>query len=154
MIKYLLLSILLFVVLHFFWHRNERLVKINFPEKETLHDEQSIFSENVGKLIDFIYREGYQCTLGEAWRSKDQAIIYAKQGKGIKDSLHCDRLAIDLNLFDDKGKYLKDFKDYEYIGTYWESLNTDNEWGGRWRPSKQHPHQTVDMDHFEMKLIK
>ena len=127
---------------------------VHYQHTETIFDEQAIFSTNVSKLLAFIYKNNYKCSLGEAWRSPEQAAIYAKEGKGIRDSLHCERLAIDLNLFDNNGKYLNDFDDYEVIGTYWESLHKDNEWGGRWHPSKQHPKQTVDMDHFEMKLVK
>jgi hypothetical protein len=141
---------------HFFIPYPDKSAKpiIHYPDKETLHDEQSTFASNVSRLLAFIYKEGYQCTLGEAWRSPEQAAIYAKEGKGIRDSLHCERLAIDLNLFDEDGKYLNDFDDYEHIGTFWESLHEDNEWGGRWKPSKEHPKQTVDMDHFEMKVEK
>lgn len=125
-----------------------------FNQKENLFEEQAIFTQNVGKLLTFIYKNGYKCSMGEAWRSPEQAAIYAKEGKGIKDSLHCERLAIDLNLFDHNDHYLNDFHDYEFIGTYWESLHKNNEWGGHWHPTKDHPKQTVDMDHFEMKWVK
>ena len=142
----------LFVI---FWPQKAVVKKsVQHSHTETLCDEQAIFSHNVSKLLSFIYKQGYKCSLGEAWRSSEQAALYAKEGKGIQDSLHCERLAIDLNLFDDNDTYLHDREDYEIVGTYWESLHKDNEWGGRWAPSKEHPKQTVDMDHFEMKSVK
>lgn len=132
---------------------NTRPTTLHHSHTETLFDEQSDFAYNVSRLLSFIYEHDYQCSLGEAWRSPEQAAIYAKEGKGIRDSLHCERLAIDLNLFNSDGIYLRDRKDYELVGTYWESLHSQNEWGGNWHPTKKHPRQTVDMDHFEMKFI-
>ena len=105
-------------------------------------DRQFIFTQNISKLIQFIYSTGYKCTLGETFRSREQALIYAKLGKGISDSNHCYRLAIDINLFDKKNEYLHDTKEYEVFGEYWEKLNPFNEWGGRWIRS--------DGNHFEM----
>ena len=66
-------------------------------------NDQAMFAQNVARLIEYIFKTGYYCTLGECWRSPEQAEIYVKQGKGIKNSLHCQRLAIDLNLFDANG---------------------------------------------------
>ena len=112
-----------------------------------LSHEQQEFARQVGQLISHIYEQGYCITLGEAHRSQEQADIYAKEGKGIHDSLHCKSLAIDLNLFDLKGNYLTDYKDYETIGKIWESLDSKNRWGGYF-VSKYGGH-IVDADHFE-----
>lgn len=104
-----------------------------------LFEQQAAFAKDVAKLINWINEVGMFCTLGEAMRSAEQAEIYAKEGKGIKDSLHCKRLAIDLNLFDFQGKYITDTKEYEEFGIYWESLNPLNRWGGRFtRPDGNH----------------
>lgn len=111
---------------------------MNAPLK--LSDHQTIFAEDVGRLIDFIYQEGYKCTLGEAFRSKEQAEIYVKEGKGILDSQHCKRLAIDIDLFKD-GKYLTETHDYERFGCFWENLDARNRWGGRFKRG--------DGNHFE-----
>jgi hypothetical protein len=102
---------------------------------------QEQFCLNVAKLILFINVSGYKCTFGETFRTKEQAQIYAKQGKGIVDSNHLYKLAVDLNLFDKDGKYVADSKSYEQFGIYWENLNKNNEWGGRWK--------IVDACHFE-----
>lgn len=40
------------------------------------------------------------------------------------------RLAIDLNLFDQDGRYLQDTQSHEPFGRLWESLG--GVWGGRW----------------------
>ncbi len=115
-----------------------------------LLEQQSTFAKNVAKLLVYIFDEGHLCTLGEAFRTKEQAEIYAKSGKGIKDSLHCERLAIDLNLFTFDGKYLDKTDDYHQIGEYWESLHPRNRWGGRFkeRPDGNHFQMTPE-DHLE-----
>lgn len=113
----------------------------------SLVDQQAQFAQNVSKLLSYIFAQGYKCTFGECWRPPEQAALYAKEGKGIKDSLHCERMAIDLNLFDKEDKYLGDVASYEKFGVYWESLHPHNRWGGRFKP-------LVDLDHFEQQLIK
>ena len=107
-----------------------------------LWQKQALFAEHVGMLIDYIYTSKYYCTFGDAYRTAQQAESYAAQGIGIKDSLHCKRLAIDLNLISPDGKYLTDSKDYERFGCFWESLDSANRWGGRF---KSRP----DGNHFE-----
>lgn len=105
-------------------------------------EKQAAFAKNVSSLIRYIFSSGFNCTLGEAFRSQEQADIYAKEGKGIEDSLHCKRLAIDLNLFDSAGTYLSETEDYEHFGDAWEKLHPANRWGGRFK--------RADGNHFEM----
>lgn len=96
-------------------------------------EKQFAFSRLIVELIEEAYRRGYTLTLGEAWRSPETAAIYAKQGKGIKNSLHIQRLALDINLYR-KDIWLKKTEDYEGLGLYWESLGTpglETAWGGR-----------------------
>lgn len=109
--------------------------------------EQDAFLVDVGHLIFYIHSKGYYCTFGEAWRSHDQAEIYAKEGKGIVNSLHCQRLAIDLNLYSKDGKYITDVKEYRQFGEYWMKLNPKNRWGGCFHDRYGRP--KVDSDHFE-----
>ena len=113
----------------------------------TLSKQQILFTKNVGQLIDYIFSYGYQCTLGEAYRTPEQAAIYAQSGKGILDSLHCKRLAIDINLFDANGNYLEDSSKYEVFGAYWERLDPLNRWGGKFPPPR------IDGNHFERKFV-
>lgn len=107
----------------------------------TLSQKQRRFAYLVAKLIEWAYAKGYEVTLGEAFRPPETAQMYAKQGKGIVHSLHTIRLAIDLNLFKD-GEYLTRSEDYLPLGAYWESLDEDCRWGGRFT----HP----DGNHFSI----
>lgn len=106
----------------------------------TLSEKQQLFAQQVAQLIEHINLMGYQCTLGEAYRTPEQAAIYAKEGKGIKDSLHCKRLAVDLNLFKN-GVYLEDSKEYTNFGVFWERLDPKN------RNGRNFPQG--DANHFE-----
>jgi hypothetical protein len=105
---------------------------------------QSIFAKNVALLIQFILAQGYFISFSEAWRPQVTANYYAGKHIGISHSLHCERLAIDLNLHDASGKYLTDKKHYQAAGAYWESLDKKNLWGGHFTSG------TIgDFDHFE-----
>ena len=104
---------------------------------------QALFAYNVALLIEHIYKCNHKVTFAEAYRTPEQAKIYAEQKKGIKNSLHCKRLAIDLNLFDSNNHYLQDKVDYEPFGRYWKNLHPKNRWGGDFS-------KLVDCVHFEM----
>jgi hypothetical protein len=98
-----------------------------------LGDKQRIFAGLVAKLISHIYEQGYEVTFGEAYRFPEWAKQLAAEGRGIVNSLHCQRLAIDLNLFKD-GEYLTTVEDWLPFGEFWESLSGEDiecAWGGR-----------------------
>jgi hypothetical protein len=76
-------------------------------------------------LINQAHEMGYEITLGEVWRTEEQAALNAKKGIGIKNSLHRSRLAVDLNFF--SGGQL--IPPPESVGSYWESQG--GSWGGR-----------------------
>lgn len=107
-----------------------------------LQQKQSCFAQNMAKLIIHLDSIGLSCSIGEVFRTSEQATLYEQQGKGIKDSLHCKKLAVDLHLFNSYGKYLQEKSDYSPLGEYWESLNPANRWGGNFK--------RVDSVHFEM----
>lgn len=94
----------------------------------TLGAKQRQFTRMVAELIVWAYQQGFELTWGEAYRTPEQAALNAKSGKGIANSLHGDRLAVDLNLFKD-GVYLSETKHHEPLGQYWESIG--GTWGGR-----------------------
>ena len=99
----------------------------------TLREKQSLFAALIAWLIVKAGDRGYAVTLGEAYRSKEEAARLAKLGKGIATSLHTQRLALDLNLFID-GRYQTATAAYSELGVWWESLSTDAYtccWGGR-----------------------
>ncbi len=110
-----------------------------------LWEKQSIFSQNVAKLLQFISAHGFNATFGETYRTPEQALLDSKSGKGIAKSLHCERLAIDLNLLDRGGQYLTDKCQYQPFGEYWKSLHPSNKWGGDFP-------KLVDSNHFQMDL--
>lgn len=100
----------------------------------TLHQKQATFVRLLGLLIAHVYAtDGYELTLGEGWRSPEEAKRLAHAGLGIIDSLHTQRLAIDLNLFK-HGVYLTATEDYRWLGEWWEaqsSVGIQCCWGGR-----------------------
>ena len=95
----------------------------------TLRQKQSLFVRLIADLIAHAYDEGYELTLGEAWRPQETAELYASQGRGVANSLHCDRLAVDLNLFIN-GEYRILTSDHRPLGEYWEALHPLCRWGG------------------------
>jgi len=95
----------------------------------TLRQRQEIFTRNTADLIEFIFRSGYTCTYGETYRTEQQAEWNAAKGIGSINSLHCKRLAVDLNIFKN-GVYLKDTNSYKFAGDYWCTLHPMNRWGG------------------------
>lgn len=107
----------------------------------TLAQKQQAFAVLVARLILEASSRGWAVTFGEAWRSDEEAARLAKAGKGIKRSLHRDRLAIDLMLFID-GVYRKDSESYAPLGEWWEAQSTPTlicAWGGRFsRPDGNH----------------
>lgn len=121
----------------------------------TLGQKQRIFSRLVGLLLLKAYELGFEVSLGEALRSPEQARRNAEtcrhcklhisehsdtghcpkgptkfRAVGIADSLHCSKLAIDLNLFKN-GHYLQASKSYTLLGEWWEKQHELCRWGGR-----------------------
>lgn len=103
---------------------------------------QAKFTQDVAKLIQYIDAQGEHCTLAEAYRVPEIAALYAKEGRGIKNSLHTQRLAIDILLFSSDFVWLTNKKSYEKYGTFWKSLDKANKWGGDYV-------KLVDCVHFE-----
>ena len=121
-----------------------------------LSDHQDQFSYYVACLILFCRSNEVKVTFGEAYRTKDQQLLY-RYGAGLKDdvgglkltprpirsktlkSKHLQRLAVDLNFFI-KGKITYEKEDLQFIGDYWESLDERNEWGGNFNGWSDSPH--------------
>lgn len=102
----------------------------------TLGEKQRLFVQLVGQLITWAYANDYEFTFGEALRSQAQANANAAAGKGISNSLHLKKLAIDFNLFvdttpgGDEDIYATDSEAHRELGTYWKSLHPLCRWGG------------------------
>ena len=105
-------------------------------------DEQWKFLQDYAKLIEYAKDKGYKLTAGELYRTMYQQRYYVTHGLSwTYNSKHLRRKAGDLNLFID-GRYRTSCTDYEALGSYWESLDVKNKWGGHW-------HSTKDCPHFE-----
>ncbi|WP_447880006.1 M15 family metallopeptidase [Serratia fonticola] len=103
----------------------------------TLSEKQQVFTVMIAQLIYWADERGYRLTFGEAYRTPEQAARNAKTGAGIANSLHTQRLAVDINLFIN-GEYQTKTDAYLPLGEYWESLG--GAWGGRFnsRPDGNH----------------
>ena len=108
----------------------------------TLGEKQRLFTKLIGRLIDYAYMSGLELTFGDAYRDPRLAALNAAQGKGITNSLHTQRLAVDFNLFKD-GQYLPKSEDYRILGEYWESLDPLCCWGGRFVPLNDGNHFSI-----------
>lgn len=95
----------------------------------TLGEQQRLFVKLIGELIEWTYIQGYEFTFGDAYRDPRIAALNAAQGKGIANSLHSQRLAVDFNLFL-HGVYLPATEDYRLIGDHWKTLHPLCRWGG------------------------
>ncbi|EIH2315929.1 M15 family metallopeptidase [Escherichia coli] len=104
-----------------------------------LSEKQQLFAVMIADLIHWAQEHGYRLTFSEAYRTPEQAALNAKSGKGIRNSLHTLRLAVDFNLFIN-GKYQADTDAYRPLGEYWESIG--GTWGGRF--------SRADGNHFSL----
>lgn len=97
----------------------------------TLGEKQKLFMRLLPRLIDYIHKQGYECTQGDGLRDER---VFGKMGEskgyGHPFSVHKLKLAKDINLFKDD-KYLTETEDHRIFGEYWESLHELCCWGGR-----------------------
>lgn len=97
----------------------------------SLGNKQRKFTLMVAQLIQWAYDNGYELTVGDAYRDpRLHGQVGEKKGYGASSSCHKLRLAIDLNLFI-KGVYQTSSEAYTPLGEYWESLG--GSWGGRFQ---------------------
>jgi len=108
----------------------------------SLSQKQQKFARLVALLIQQANHQGFEVTLGEAYRPPEMAQIYAQDDRGIPNSLHTSRLAIDLNLFLN-GRYLTQTEDYRPLGEWWVLQDPDCRWGG-------HFQSRADGSHFSL----
>jgi hypothetical protein len=109
-----------------------------------MSDLQERFAQDAARLIEQAAQMGYGVTLGEAWRTPQQAQWDADHGSGINCSLHLQRLAIDLNLFINGEYQANDAQGcYSKLGAWWKGQGSDHYWGGDFKP-------LVDLDHYSI----
>lgn len=104
---------------------------------------QEEFAQAAAKLIQKAAELGYGVTLGDAYRTPEQATMNAQNHVGVANSLHCDRLAIDINLFKD-GQYITDDTGHKDLGAWWKTLGPRYKWGGDIK------HPRPDPNHYSL----
>lgn len=111
----------------------------------TLGKHQENFSKDLAILLNYLYDNNYDVRVGEAERTKEQQEIYVNQGKSkTSNSMHLKRCAIDLHIFKDNN-YITSKQELQAIGDYWESLSSENKWGGNFK-------SFIDTPHFERRV--
>lgn len=101
----------------------------------SLSKKQRRFTECICVLIAWGIERGYEFTFGDAYRDKRvHGDFGEKKSYAASKSIHKIRLAVDLNLFAD-GEYITDgdHEAYQALGEFWESLDSDARWGGRFK---------------------
>ena len=117
-----------------------------------LREKQETFARTLGLFMAWMAEQNYHWTMGDCWRSTDE-LLCPHCGTGVSyqellkyngrsktlQSKHCDRLAIDLNLFIDEKPAQGEH--YAPLGDKWKSL------GGRWGGDFE---GFPDYGHFEL----
>ena len=107
-------------------------------------EQQNAFLQDVAKLLVTANQMGLTISGGELFRTQEQQDLHYKSGKSkAKHSRHQDRMAIDLNFFEDiDGILTLTYKKetIQPLGDYWESLNPLNVWGGNFTSFLDTPH--------------
>lgn len=102
----------------------------------TLGQHQEAFSRNLVSLISYAHSLGYEVRIGEVERTIEQQKLYVQTGRSkTMNSQHLKKCAADLHFFKDNSLCYPD-----ELGTYWESLDPLNRWGGNWNSFKDKPH--------------
>ena len=65
---------------------------------------------------------------------------------GIANSLHTQRLAIDLNLFTKEGSLVTDDTGHRDLGKWWCAQSPDFRWGGNFEKLKDFDHYSLTPD--------
>lgn len=95
----------------------------------SLNEKQAEFTFTIARFIVWCHNSGYPVIGAELYRTKEQAEWYAARGRGIKNSLHCKKLALDMFLMKD-GTITWDPEDYKPLGKKWKAMHPLARWGG------------------------
>lgn len=107
----------------------DRISWVREFEGDTLGQKQRKFTLMVAELIQFAYDKGYELSFGDAYRDpRAFGPVGTRRYYSSANSLHKERLAIDLNLFKN-GRFLTSTEDHRELGEFWESIG--GTWGGR-----------------------
>jgi hypothetical protein len=101
----------------------------------SLSKKQQRFTECICTLIAYGIGKGYAFTVGDFYRDpRVHGKVGEKKSYAASKSVHKVRLAADLNLFVG-GHYITDGDHPAYVelGEFWEGIDPDARWGGRFR---------------------
>lgn len=110
----------------------------------SLNPKQWEFSQSMAQLVQKAKALGYEVVMGETYRTPAQAAANAASGAGILHSLHCDSLAVDLNLFIN-AQYIQDSTGHTELGAWWKTLGPDYRWGGDFTSRKDYNHYSLSV---------
>ena len=94
-----------------------------------LNAKQVEFTQTMAEFQVWCFANGYQIIEAESFRPPWVAEEYARQGKGIKNSVHTKKLARDLFLVVD-GRVTWDTAAYAPLGAEWKRRHPLARWGG------------------------
>lgn len=111
-----------------------------------LHDAQVRFTRMLAEHLQWARMAlpaGQELVVAEVYRPPETAKLYALQGRGSLTSLHCDKLAADILLFEN-GELVTETERYTVLGEHWESLG--GAWGGRFRDRPDGNHMSLEFE--------
>jgi hypothetical protein len=83
---------------------------------------QEEFAKCLAEFILWIYSQGWKVRIGEVYRPPFTAKEYARQGKGIANSVHTKKLAVDMFLVMNGSVTWKN-DDYAPLAEQWKSMH-------------------------------
>lgn len=115
---------------------------IHKPEQLGLREKQYLFLKCFAELIEFFRSQPkimgtYELTGGDLWSKPEY------KAHKLPNSAHYNRLAIDLNLFDDGVYVTGRHPVFGMLGDYWKSLHPLCRWGGDFA-SKDFNHFSIE----------
>ncbi len=96
----------------------------------TLNQKQADFAYHIAQLIVWGREEAGIHVMGAEWfRPPELATLYAKQGKGIRNSNHTKKLALDMFVVEN-GRVTWRPQPYNILGAQWKTMHPSARWGG------------------------
>ena len=95
----------------------------------SLNKKQVQFTRTLARFLCWCFDNDYLVIGAEWYRTPAQARLYAEEGRGIVNSVHTKKLAVDLFRYKN-GAISWDVEDYRAIGEKWKSMHPLARWGG------------------------